>query len=371
MKKILLILPVWVIILSVSADVAPRFILETSFIGSSNYFDERLPKWLYDGRLPRWFWMWANLDGSHYLSIARDGYYSFENGFFPLYPLTIRLIARLTGLPYLLSALAITHVSFLMFLFVLNRLLFLDFKKNRIIQIILWLVVFPVSFYLLAVYNDSMFLFLTMSCFYLARKQHWRLSGIVGGLASLVRFPGLALFPALLVEWWQGQRKIKDLIFIFLIPLSTLTYFLYLHIWEGNWALFTTSMSVWRQDRFIFPFQTVYRYLKIFFTVSPASLNYLVAVAEFTAVVFAIVVLIKGFNLVRLSYWVYALSYLLIPMSGGTFQGMPRYIIHAFPVILIFSQLMVKSRWRYLVMGSFFVLQLVFMAFFSRGYFIS
>lgn len=362
MKRIALILTVWVIALLISASIAPRFIKETLFIGNRNNFGERFP---------RLVWIWANLDGNHYLSIARDGYYSFESGFFPLYPLIIRQVTNTTGFPYLFSALMITHFSLIMFLFILYKLLLLDFEKRFISQILLWTVVFPSSFYLLAVYNDSMFLFLTVFCFYMARKQHWRLSGIAGGLASLVRFPGLALFPALLVEWWQGQRKIKDLIFIFLAPLSTLTYFLYLHIWEGNWTLFTTSMSVWRQDRFIFPFQTVYRYLKIFATVSPTSLTYLVAASELVAVVFAVAILAKGLRLTRLSYWIYALFYLLIPMSGGTFQGMPRYLIHSFPIILIFSRLMAKNRWRYLVMGVLFTFQLIFMAFFSRGYFIS
>lgn len=361
MKKIILILTVWIVSLLISASIAPRFIPETLFIGYRNNFGERLP---------RLIWMWGNLDGSHYLSIARDGYYRFEHGFFPLYPLIIRLITQITGFPYLVSALLITHVSFLMFLLVLNKLLSLDFKKDNIVQTILWLITLPASFYLLAVYNDSMFLFLTITCFYLARKSRWWFGGIAGGLAALTRFAGIALFPALLVEWWLGKRNRRDLIPLILIPLATLSYFFYIQISRGKWSLFIASMRVWQQDKFVLPFQTAYRYFKIFTTVSPDSLMYLVALAEFTAVVFAIVVLIKGFKLVRLSYWVYAAFYLLIPMSGGTFQGEPRYIIHAFPVILIFSQLIAKNRWRYLVMGALFVLQLIFIAFFSQGNFI-
>lgn len=362
MKKLSPFLIFWILSLLISASIAPKFISETLFIGSRNLFGERLP---------RLVWMWANLDGNHYLSIARNGYYEFEHGFFPLYPLTIRLITRVTGVPYLLSALTITSVSFLMFLLVLYRLLSLDFKKDSIIQTMLWLLVFPVSFYLLAVYNDSMFLFMTVTCFYLARKQRWWLAGVIGGVGALTRFPGLALFPALLAEWRLGKRIRRDLIPLILVPLTTLGYLSYIHVWEGNWNLFVTSMSVWRQDRFVLPFQTAYRYLKILTTVSPTSLMYTVSLAEFLAVIFAITILIKGFKLIRLSYWVYAAFYLLIPMSGGTFQGMPRYIIHAFPVILIFSQLIAQSRWRYLVMGGFFVLQLIFMAFFSRGHFVS
>ncbi|MBI2309876.1 hypothetical protein HYU89_03170 [Candidatus Collierbacteria bacterium] len=372
MKKVFgAILILWVVSLLTSAYIAPRFIPDTLFIGSRNSFDERLPQWLYDNRMPRWIWMWANLDGNHYLSIARNGYYEFENGFFPLYPLAIRVVANLSGLPFLLSGLLVTYTSFILFLKLLLRLLRLDFTDQASNQVIRWIIGFPVAFYLIAIYNDALFLFLTVGCFYAVRKSKWWPGGILGGLAALTRFPGIAIFPALLIEWWSGKRRIRDLIPVFFIPLSTLSYFLYLHIWERDWNLFVTSMSVWRQDRFVLPIQTAYRYFKIFASVSPNSLMYFLALAEFSAVVFAIVVLIKGFKLIRRSYWVYAVSYLLIPMSGGTFQGMPRYIIHAFPVILIFSLLTVKSRWRYLVMGGFFVLQLIFMAFFSQGYFIS
>ncbi len=372
MKKVFgAILILWVVSLLTSAYIAPRFIPETLFVGSRNSFDERLPQWLYDNRMPRLIWMWANLDGNHYLSIARNGYYEFENGFFPLYPLTIRAVTNLSGLPFLLSGLLVTYISFILFLKFLHNLLKLDFTDQESNRTILWIIVFPVAFYLIAIYNDSLYLFLTIGCLYAVRKNKWWLGGILGGLAALARFPGIAIFPALLVEWWSGKRRIRDLIPVLFIPLSTLSYFLYLHIWEGNWNLFVTSMSVWRQDSFVFPLQTAYWYFKILTSVSPNSLMYFVALAEFAAVIFSIVVLAKGFRLVRRSYWVYAVSYLLIPMSGGTFQGDPRYIIHAFPVILIFSQLMSKNRWRYLIMGGFFILQLIFMAFFSQGYFIS
>ena len=371
MKKLSLIITIWIFSLLASAYVAQKFIPETLFVGSRNSFDERMPRWFYDNRLPRLIWMWANLDGNHYLSIARNGYYEFENGFFPLYPLAIRAVANLSGLPFILSGLLVTYISFILFLKLLHNLLKLDFTDRVSNMTVLWIIGFPVAFYLIAIYNDALYLFLTVGCFYAVRKNKWWLGGVLGGLAALARFPGIAIFPALLVEWWRGKRRIRDLIPVFIIPLSTLSYFLYLHIWEGDWNLFVSSMSVWRQDRFILPFQTVYRYFKIFVSVAPDNLMYFVASAEFLAVVIPIVILIKGFKLIRLSYWVYAVAYLLIPMSGGTFQGAPRYIIHAFPVILILSQLMSKNRWRYIVMGGLFILQLIFMAFFSRGYFIS
>ena len=68
---------------------------------------------------------------SHYLLIARDGCYRFEHGFFPLYPIIIRTLYKNYRFSYLLSALLITYSSFLLFLYILNKLFLFDFQKRR------------------------------------------------------------------------------------------------------------------------------------------------------------------------------------------------------------------------------------------------
>ena len=60
-------------------------------------------------------------------------------------------------------------------------------------------------------------------------------------------------------------------------------------------------MQVWQQGQFVLPFRDcIPVFLKFLRRSRPDSLMYLVAVTEFAAVVFAIVVLIKGFRLVRI-----------------------------------------------------------------------
>ena len=50
-----------------------------------------------------------------------------------------------------------------------------------------------------------------------------------------MRFAGIALFPALLVEWWLGKRQRRNLIPLILIPLSHAIIF-YTFIFERELA---------------------------------------------------------------------------------------------------------------------------------------
>lgn len=367
--KLFLTISVWVAILLGISSLSPRLISQGSFIGSRNHFDERLPKWLYDGRLPQWIWMWANLDGNHYVSIARDGYYRFEHGFFPLYPWLIRVVHDAVGLQFILSGLLITYVSLWLLIKVFWKLIRIDYPKQNFFPVFVTLISFPSAFFLISVYNDALFLLLALLSFYFARKDRWWLAGLCGYLAALTRITGLALFPALLVE--AGLKK-KSWYPLLLIPLGTLTYFGYLEIFVGGWRLFFDSMAVWGQSRFIFPLQTLYRYVKIILTHQIFNKTYLVSFLELATTVLSLGLLVAGRKLVRRSYWIYAATVLLLPVSSGTLAGLPRYFFHAFPLILILSQLIWRRRLvAIMVLGIFILIQLMMFGFFSQGQFVS
>lgn len=361
-RKLKTIFCAWLITLYVVAAIAPRFIPQTLFVGNRNLFGEHLP---------RMVWLWANLDGNHYLSIARDGYYEFEFGFFPLYPILIRFLTVLSGEPVLISALIISYGALFCFLVIFFKLLRLDFKERESTEVIVWLFVFPTAFFLISAYNDSLFLFLATSCFYAARKKQWWFAGLMGFFAALTRITGLALFPGLLVEWYLHSKKRKDLVPVFLTPLGLLSYLLYLNWVEGSWLLLFKSMAVWGQGHFVFPLQTGWRYIRLFFTLRTFGRVFLIAMIEMLSVILSLILLLQGWKRIRPSYVVYIASLLIIPLSSGTLSGLPRYFIHAFPLIIILSLITGKKQHHYLIMAVSFFLQIVLVSFFSQGYFVS
>ena len=330
-----------------------------------------------------WLWSWANFDGEHYMSIALGGYRSLTYFFFPVYPFLIRQLAfGKELLSYLLSGLFVTHVSFILTLIGLWKLILLDYKKTFAKLVIVLLLVFPTSFYFGSVYTEGLFLSFAVWSFYFARKRRWLLAGLLGAFSTGTRIVGLALIPALLVEaWLQKKKKVssKMLIGVFLVPVGLLLYMYYLKTTTGDPLIFFNSLSdVFGEQRstklILFP-QVFYRYI---FKIIP-NLNY----SYFPVVFSTFLELIAGslfltatvlsFYRLRLSYAVYLLVGYLIPTFSGSFSSFPRYALVLFPAFFVGAVYLEKlpKFLQWLVFTLLFICLGVATSLFLKGYWIS
>lgn len=384
LKRVISFLILWKIAIFIFAAIAASFIpLKTDFV---DFFD-------FGKNMPYFAWIWGNFDGMRYLQIARTGYLLFQQGFFPLYPLLIRIFTPIFDYNFLLSSLFISNMATLLSFLLLPSLLI--FEKNISLPLLFAAILtFPTSFFYQASYNDSLFFLLTIFVVFFARNKNFVIASIFGAFATLTRLQGLALFVFILVEFMQGEndtwnaKKLKNLLlksislerikkskvyFSFLIPLSFLGYLAYIQLKFGSFLLLLSSMKIWNQDQIIFPIQTFVRYIKILFLYPRIDLNYAVAILELSFVLFYIFLLVFSFKRIRLSYWIFMASALLIPSFTGTFQGMPRYALHLFPAFLtitIFLQKIPVSL-RYVYFAICIILSFILIALFTRGYFVA
>lgn len=347
-------------------------------------------------RLPYFLWIWANFDGMHYLEIARNWYHHLEYPFFPLLPLIIRSVFQFFDIfkiyvPYLTIGVIFTNLAFLASLFVVSRIINLDKQKTLTPLLFLILLTYPTSFFYGAVYNDSLFFLLSSLTLLFSRKRNFLVASIFGGLATLTRLNGLALVFLIVFEYIGTHWDIKKIIsetksklhpqeilksriyFIILIPLAFIGYLYYIQYLSGNWQDLFTAMKVWNQSDPTFPLQVVYRYLKIFLTVSPAALVFWVAAFEALSVLFYVAMLIFSFKKIRVSYWVFFAVSILIPSLTGTFAGMPRYGLHIYPFFLSIAIFLQDKPSKFKL--AYFAISLAFFLFaitlFTRGYFVS
>jgi hypothetical protein len=314
---------------------------------------------------------WANFDGYYYLYIAKWGYGSDRVAFFPLYPLVIRSVIYLSDNIFP-SVIAGQLVSFLSFVGAIT-MLFLLFRTDRLTKktmllFLLALLLFPTSYSYTAVYNDSLFFFLATLAIYLSRKKIWIWASVAAACATLTRLNGLALFPFLITEFispasdntsWQlprymsylskmkhNARALLPMVYALVIPAVFIAYLCYVQYAYGDWHILFTSMKQWGQDRMIFPLQTIFRYTKILTTVNPLLPVYQVAVLELGFYLWYIILLIWSWGKIRSSYWIFFFCSVLIPSLTGTFQGMPRYGLHLYPLFLATAHwLETKPRW--------------------------
>ncbi len=152
--------------------------------------------------------IWRWFDSYWYLSIVEHGYapgsalHQPTNwAFYPLYPLLISLVGRLFGSTdraYLAAGLLIANAAALVALSYLYRLIERDFDKQTAQRALYLLLAFPTAFYFSALYPESLWLALAISCLYYARQRRWQLAGPLGALAAATRPQGLGLLLPLL-----------------------------------------------------------------------------------------------------------------------------------------------------------------------------
>lgn len=324
---------------------------------------------------------WANFDGVHYLTIAAQGY-TTNARFLPLYPMFIKGIALVFGDIKIYSflsfaiALILSNLFFLLGLYVLYRLLRLDYNSDKSKLSLLALLFFPTSFFFGAVYSESLFFLLSVLVFYFSRNNKWWLAGICGAFASATRVVGVVFFLVLLVEYVeQRQKDIRKIVASLIALTGTLIYAAYNYVKWGDPVYFIRQHGELSNGRatgeLVFPLQTFYRYIKMLILVSPSVYEWWIVFLElsvFLFVLFSFYLMWK--QNIRKSYALFAVFAIVIPVLSGTLSGLPRYILPLFPIFIALAD--IDSRvFRYAYMFAGIILSFILLILFAQGYYIA
>lgn len=329
----------------------------------------------------------ANFDGFHYTKIARDGYGYLQQAFFPFYPRLIKFLFPVFK-SYILSGIFISNLSFLLALIFLAKLLSLEKVKEEVIKKTIFLLAFfPTSFYFLSVYTESLFLFLAVFSFYLAKRKNWLAAGLVAGLASATRVIGIFILPALLLEYYQQNRRSfekkinfldKNLLFIALSAWGLIAYGLFLKKTTGDFLYFVHAQPQFGAQRtvgkIILLYQVFWRYLKMILTVSPTNPIYFNVWLEVgSAILFLTLIFIGLVKFkIRSSYLLFSFLAYILPTLTGTFLSLPRMVLVIFPGFWVMGMVADKYRRLGIIWSLASVILLAFCTIlFTRGYWVA
>ena len=379
-KKILKLFLVWRLLLFIPVVLAAAFIN----LGPSvpyfeiNYFYPNLPEILNLSPIKAW----ANFDGVHYINIASKGYIN-EGRFFPLLSIIIYILS--VGNLYFpitfLVALILPNIIFFAALFVFYKLLRLDYNDKSAFDVIKALLIYPLSFFFISVYTEGLFLLLSVSCFYLIRKGLWWQASLVAMLLASTRFVGIFMIPVLIYEFWiiEKPKTFKQYLQIPLMSLISIlgavAYSIYNYFKWGDFLYFLNAHTTLGNGRtsseLILPLQTIYRYFKILTQMPFTKFEWSVALLELISFIFTTVLLFIAWRKkVRLSYLIFGCLVFFLPSFSGTFSGLPRYTLAAFPIFIALG--LIKNK--YIKIGYYLVsviLTFVLLMFFTRAYFIA
>ncbi|MDO8617795.1 MAG: hypothetical protein Q7N87_02835 [Candidatus Uhrbacteria bacterium] len=335
MKKTLVLVLTWIVLINFFGLIAwNRWNVnkDTAY----NWIDPKhlhAPTWNVTKLPARW-------DSEWYNGLAKNGYQfrdvnSFSNiVFFPVYPLLMHALGTVTNDDEKLAGWLISLASLIGAALIFYKLVKEFHPKLDALEPLWFLLIFPTAIFFNAVYTESIFLFLSLSTIYLARKKMFGFAALVGAVAALTRVTGVLLFLPLVWEYLATHKGKNALhprgLTLLLIPLAAFSFFLYHKIAFGSFWLFFRIETVWGRSLL-----TLNR--EHFFRGTHAAEANLLLDAGF--VLLAIALIIIAWKKIRPSYAIYATASLLVPLSTGSLMSIGRYILVLFPLHMALATL--------------------------------
>jgi hypothetical protein len=279
--------------------------------------------------------VWARWDSNWYLRIAESGYSwpSSTPAFFPLYPLLVAGLGRVLDDRFLLAGLVVSLAACAAAFVLLHGLARERLGPLVARRSVLYLALFPTSFFLGAVYGESLFLALALATFVLAERGRLGWAALAAGLAVLTRAQGVALLPALAVYAWRSRRRGRNLALLAVPVAMFLVFPLVLEAWTGHALAFVDAQRLWERSLApLGPLGGLVQAIGEGDVVGP-----LLAVAMLALAALA-------WRLLGAPYGLYAIASLAIPMAlpserlGGLYS-FPRFAIAAFPCLVALAVL--------------------------------
>ncbi len=289
------------------------------------------------------FRIWKHWDTFHFLYVAANGYRPEDSDkismvIFPLYPLLIRGAGFLFRGDLLASALTVSNLAYAGAAVCFYKLARLDQDEESALRAVFYFSIWPTAYFLHAGYAESLFLLLTIASFYCARKGLWLAAGLAGMLASGTRVLGIAVLPALLIEYLASKnfqiKKIRpDILWLGLVPLGILVYMYICRQVSGNAFLFLDLQRKYWFKFLGFPWQGLHRsWLAI-----PNRIPEEQIMVCWMEILFGIIGFLASIYVlfrVRLSYGIYMLLCWLLATCTLFWLSVPRYTLMLFPLFI-------------------------------------
>lgn len=306
-----------------------------------------------------WLNIWDRWDAGVYKTIAQSsynfiniklGFWSFLSHFPPLYPLTIAIASRLLHISLANAGILVSLVSVIALSILLYKLAYLEFKSEKAAWLsVIFLNLYPVSYFTISIYSESLFLLLTIGSFYCLKKEYYFGSGLAAAGAILTRFVGVVFIPVYALYFLYSYKKSGlNLRVLYPLLLSLFGLIIYLIInkfYFGNYFYFLTEKSsFYTTKHLMLPFKETFFDLLAIFKNSNFWDQTFMTTRGWNAVftLFALIITILGLKKINWLYSTYSLSSILFFASLSWGISNARYTLSVFPIFLILAH--VKNK---------------------------
>lgn len=293
---------------------------------------------------------WQRWDTNWYLHIAQIGYQAGDGttNFPPLYPLLVGTVGRLLLGQYMLAALLVSAVAYLVAMVYLYRLTERFFNAQLAKRTLVFLVCFPTAFFLLSGYTESLYLALAVASFYYAEERRWWLVCGLSALAAITRLQGAILVVPLAYIYlkqerfkWRSLFK-PDALALMGAPSAFILYMAYVYIVMRD-TNFGNHLAIIWHIKFVMPWQSLWDGLMVMFSLDNVQNLAYNLLDLSTLVLFICLTIIWAQKKLPAAYWIYNAVNILVYLTreGETslsWMSMSRYLIVLFPCFMMLAQ---------------------------------
>ena len=309
-------------------------------------------------------------DGDAYIDIAQHGYEGADrasNGAYsPLYPVLVRVGGFALGGStdaYIVAGVLISNAALL---FGLRSLLLLASPRigpDGARRAALYLLVFPTTIVLSAVYADALFFALAVASAVETRRGRWWRSGAFAALAALTRpFGVLAVIP-LVLELWSERRQVRITTWLAaaLAPLAFLGWSAYLYAISGDPLRVIHVYAAWGSA----PRSPLQAFTDLF---DPAIYGFPWFVLSLIVIFAALVV--ASWRVTGPALGAYATAAFLVLASSGSLTSSMRYELAIYPAFVVLGA-MTARPWAHVAWtAASMIAALIFTAMFALWFWV-
>lgn len=304
--------------------------------------------------------MFVRWDSGYYAVIADVGYPAGgdERAFYPLYPMLVGVLARISQASLYTVGLVVSTVGYLCAAWGLFAWSRLNSNETVARYAVLWLVLFPMSFFLAAFYAESLFLAFSLWGLVYLQRGRFVASGLLICMAGLTRPHGFLLAVPYFTEGWLQWLDVRERPRAFVIgaliaPLGTLAHLVGLEQRGANGVITETYFQVlargWK-TYLTYPWQTLWdgaRGALFGQGIQEDWFSRATTLHDFLYVVGGVALAVWALKHLRLSAGLYLLAGVLLFFFthgpyGYAFESYPRHIASIAPLYLALALLLAK-----------------------------
>jgi hypothetical protein len=339
-----------------------------------------------------WLDVWARWDSVYFVEIAQYGYghHPYLAAFFPLYPILIAALSPFLAHDGILAGVVVSSFATFVALVYLFKLATLEFGEEIARRAVLYVTIYPMALFLMAVYSESTYLAPGIAAFYYARRRRWWIAALAAFLAGLARVNSVTLFVPLDYEAWRQTRESRSdwralarrafapLVAAAAAPLALLTYAGYLAWLTGDLFAYFHRVGSWPWGRHLaLPWATLLEQVQRVldqFQHDPSSFARTINTQDLVAALILIgATIVAWWRLPRI-YTLYMIATACLLLSteipGWTFQSMARYTLTVFPLYFLLAQLGAHPRWHRAIIMTCAPLLGMYTALFAQWYWV-